>query len=234
MNAARPGRVVVTGANRGLGLEFVKRYLEIAEGVVATARDPGRAAALAKLAESVGGKLSVLPLDVASAASVAAFAAAVPFDTIDLLVNNSGVGGDREDTIEAIDFESLERTLRVNAVGPLRVTRALWGRLAEGATIVHVSSLMGSIADNGSGGRYAYRMSKTALNMAVRSLGYECAARGLTTFAIHPGWVRTDMGGDAAPLSIAESVASMVVAIEAKGSADNGGFFDHDGHPLPW
>jgi NAD(P)-dependent dehydrogenase (short-subunit alcohol dehydrogenase family) len=227
-------RVVITGANRGLGLEFVRRYLKSGARVVATARDPEAAQQLRALAEDSDGRLSVLPLDVASADSITAFAKELPFDSIDILINNAGVGGDREQSIEEIRFDSLEDTLRINALGPLRITQALWDRFSRPAKVVHVTSLMGSIADNSSGGRYAYRMSKAALNMAVRSLGHECEVRDVTTFAIHPGWVRTDMGGDAAPLSIEESVGTMIATIQRKQTRHNGGFFDREGHPLPW
>jgi NAD(P)-dependent dehydrogenase (short-subunit alcohol dehydrogenase family) len=228
-------RIVVTGANRGLGLEFVRRYLEAGHRVLAAARDPDSAPALRELAAGHGDRAFVARCDVGDSRSIAELADAVPWDSIDLLVNNAGVFGGEERSLEAIDFEDMERTFRINSLGPLRVTRALlpWLVRARGK-VAHVTSKMGSIDDNTSGGRYSYRMSKAALNMAVRSLGYEFTEQGLCTFVIHPGWVQTDMGGPAAPLGIEESVASMIDTIAARTPADNGLFFDRDGQRLPW
>ncbi len=169
MPSEHPRNVVVTGANRGLGLEFVRRYLARGDRVVAAVRHPDKATELKALAnEGAPGQLTAIPLDVQDVASVLALRELLPFDSVDILVNNAGVGGSREQRFEDVVFDALEATLQVNSIGPLRVTRALWDRLADSAKLLFVSSLMGSIADNGSGGRYAYRMSKTALNMAVR------------------------------------------------------------------
>lgn len=229
-----PLHIVLTGSNRGLGLEFARRYLDAGHRLVATCRQPDRATKLLELSERHGDRAIVTECDVADTGSCASMVSVVPWDRIDLLIHNAGVFGAHEETIEEVDADVLERTFRVNAIGPLLLTHALWGKLGQGSKIVHVTSKMGSIGDNSSGGRYAYRMSKAALNMAVRCLGFDCAPRGIVTFAIHPGWVRTDMGGPGAPLSIEESVGSMIGTIAQKGVGDDGMFFDKDGERLPW
>jgi NAD(P)-dependent dehydrogenase (short-subunit alcohol dehydrogenase family) len=229
-----PMQIVLTGASRGLGLEFTRRYLEAGHRVVATCRHPDRARGLHELAERHGGQLRIAACDVADPAACARIADLVPSDRIDLLIHNAGVFGGDDETIEEVDLDEVARAFDVNALGPLRVTRGLWWRLGEGSRIVAVTSLMGSIADNTSGGRYGYRMSKAALNMAVRCLGHDCRPRGMVSFAIHPGWVRTDMGGPSAPLSIEESVASMVATIASRTVEHDGMFFDRDGEVLPW
>ncbi|MBK8979035.1 MAG: SDR family oxidoreductase [Planctomycetes bacterium] len=234
MSAPNFRHVVVTGANRGLGLAFTRHYLQQGSHVLASARDLDAADDLTALAASHRGHATLERLDVADPASVEAFAGCLPFEEIDLLINNAGVYGGEEPRISDVDPEQLLVTLQVNAVGPLHVTKLLWPRLARNARVVHVTSLMGSISDDTSGGRYGYRMSKAALNMMVRNLGHEAAERGVVTFAIHPGWVRTDMGGPSAPLSIDESIASMVETIAQVGPERNGAFVDRDGEPLPW
>ncbi|MCA9713017.1 MAG: SDR family oxidoreductase, partial [Myxococcales bacterium] len=136
--------------------------------------------------------------------------------------------------IEAVQPADVAETFLVNAVGPLRVAQVFWPRLDSGSKLVCLTSLMGSIADNGGGGRYGYRMSKAALNMLVRNLGHETEPKGVVVLAIHPGWVRTDMGGPNAPLSIDESVDAMVATIDEVGMERNGAFVDRNGEPLPW
>jgi NAD(P)-dependent dehydrogenase (short-subunit alcohol dehydrogenase family) len=228
--------VVITGASRGIGLEFVRRYLSRGDHVVAACRDPDRATELAALAAAAGPRARLLACDVASDASVAAFAAALGDAPVDLLVNNAGVAGGWE-SLDGVATDVALDTYNVNALGPVRVTRALLPHLARASAprVAHISSGMGSIADNGSGGAYAYRMSKAALNMAARNLAVDLRPRGVVSVAINPGWVATDMGGANAPTAVGDSVAAMVARFDALTLADSGKFLDWTrAEGFPW
>ena len=218
-------RYVVTGANRGLGLEFTKRLVEQEHEVIATSRD-GRVDAPGARAEK---------LDVADPASVTAFAERLDGLPVDLLLNNAGRQY-RVGAIEEIDFEEMADVFEVNAFGPLRVTRALLPNLRAGAgkRVIHVSTRMGSFGEFEGGGMYGYRASKAALNMLHRCLAEELGPEGFLCLALHPGWVRTDMGGAEATLSVEESVAGMLRVIDGLTSDDHGAFLNYDGTPLPW
>jgi NAD(P)-dependent dehydrogenase (short-subunit alcohol dehydrogenase family) len=233
----RPRRIVLTGASRGLGLEFTRRWLEAGHRVFALSRTAG-GSELESLARAHPGGLHRAACDVADDASVAAAARAVGrvWDGVDLLLNNAGTYGDGDATIETVDLDEVRRVFEVNALGPIRVTRAFLPLLRRGTSprVVQITSLMGSIADNESGGAWAYRLSKAALNMATRNLAHELGAHSILGVAIHPGWVRTDMGGPQAPLAVGESVAAMIRTIDALAPGDTGRFLDLDGDALPW
>jgi NAD(P)-dependent dehydrogenase (short-subunit alcohol dehydrogenase family) len=157
-------------------------------------------------------------------------------DGLEILVNNAGIMGRHED-LESLDLDRVRRTFEVNAAGALRTTRAFLDLLRSGERsrrIVNMTSLMGSIDDNRSGDAYAYRLSKAALNMATRSLAVDLAADGIVAVALHPGWVRTDMGGRNARTPVEEAVASLIRTIESLDMDRSGGFYDRDGQPLPW
>ncbi|HVV82872.1 MAG TPA: SDR family oxidoreductase [Kofleriaceae bacterium] len=226
---------VVTGASRGLGLGLV-RHLAARGDVLAAARDPGGARELAELAAASHGKVRVLACDVADDDSVRRFAAAVGDTPVDLLVNNAGVYGGDEQSVRGVDFEDAVRTFQTNALGPLRVALALLPNLrrARGAKIVSLTSGMGSIADNTSGGFYAYRMSKAALNMAARGLAVDLRKDGIISVVINPGWVQTDMGGAGASIDIDTSVTSMLREIDALTLADTGTFRNWRGGTFAW
>ena len=225
-------RFVVTGANRGIGLEFVKQLTARGEQVDATARDPGDASELQAVARP-GVRLRIHRLDVADDASVEAFAAELPGGPVDVLINNAGVSGVKGG--ELIDPPDILRVLNVNAVGTLRVTRALLPRLREGKgkKIVNLTSKLGSIAE-ASGGRYAYRLSKAALNMATRLLAEDLRGEGFRTVALHPGWVQTRMGGSAAPVPPEESIRGMLRIIDGLTAEQSGRTFDFQGRDIPW
>jgi inorganic pyrophosphatase len=221
--------VVVTGANRGIGLEFARQLTAAGATVVGTARRPDAAAELA----ATGAR--VLPLDVTDAASVAAFAAAVGDAPVDLLINNAGVMSRQSLGANAPDFELVQRALDVNLVGPMRVTQALLPNLLAGGggQVVNVSSVLGSLERNTSGGFLGYRESKAGLNMFTRSLAAEQPT--LVCVAVHPGWVRTDMGGPSAPVTPEQSVGGLLKVIAGLGADDSGRFFQGtDGEELPW
>lgn len=223
-------RAVVTGANRGIGLELVRQLLARGDEVHAAVREPERAADLRAL-EGV----RIHRLDQLEPASVAELAAALGSAPIDLLVNNAGVYGGTRQHLPDIDFEDLVATYRVNALGPLRVTLALLPNLkAARGKVIHVTSGMGSITDNKSGAFYAYRMSKAALNMMSRSLAVDLRGAGVASAVINPGWVKTDMGGPGAPTPAPESVRGMLREIDSFGIEDSGAFLDWKGRPYPW
>lgn len=234
---ARP-RVLVTGASRGIGLEYARQWLAAGARVFALARDPEGSDGLVKLASRHPDALVAVRCDVAEEDSVIAARRRVGEETdgLDILINNAGVMGSRED-LGTLDLDRVRRTFEVNAVGPLRVTRAFLDLLRAGdrpRRIVNMTSLMGSIDDNRSGDAYAYRMSKTALNMATRSMAIDLSGDGIVAVVLHPGWVRTDMGGRSAPTPVEEAVSSLVRTIASLEMDRSGGFYDRDGQPLPW
>ncbi len=221
---------LVTGAGRGIGLELVRQLRARGDDVIATVRRPEAGAALAELGARVEA------LDVDDPASVDSLAARLEGTPVDLLINNAGVYGQRGADLDSLDLEDALATFRTNALGPLRVTRALLPALRAGAgkRVVQVTSKMGSIDDNGSGGSYGYRASKAALNALNRSLSVDLAPEGFTCVVLHPGWVQTDMGGSAAPVSVEESARGMLAVLDGLGPGDTGRFFDFRGEEIPW
>lgn len=215
--------VLVTGANRGIGLEFVRQYASDGWSVVATCRDPNAAEEL----RAIDGDVRIEALDATDWAAVEAFPERLDRE-LDLFVSNAGVG--RADPLTA---ERWLHVLAVNAVAPTLLARALEGRIAKGGKAVAITSKMGSIADNGSGGAYAYRSSKAALNAAWRSLAIDWRGRA-TVAMLHPGWVQTRMGGPNAQIPPEESVSGMRRAIDGLGPDQTGSFLNHDGSPIPW
>jgi NAD(P)-dependent dehydrogenase (short-subunit alcohol dehydrogenase family) len=227
---------LITGANRGLGLEFARQYLADGWQVYAACRDPKSASELHRLADASAGKLRILTLDVTDPASVKVRAAELDGQAIDLLLNNAGIGGPRGQTIGNIDYGAWAKVLDVNTMGPMRVSEAFVDNVARSKRklIVTLTSGMGSIGDNTSGGSIAYRSTKAALNMVMRTLAIDLAPRGITCVVVNPGWVRTDMGGPHATLTPAESVTRLRGLIETLGPAQSGKFFNHDGREYPW
>lgn len=220
---------LITGANRGLGLELARQLCARGERVIATARRVKDARELQAL------DLRLETLDVADPQSVQVFADRLATEPVDVLINNAGYGV-KDVALASLDVESLDRFFQINSLGPLRVTLALLPSLRIGTrkTIVQMTSKMGSIADNTSGGCYGYRASKAALNALNKSLAIDLAGEGLTCVTLHPGWVRTDMGGASAPLAIPESVAGMIGVIDGLDAPRNGQFLDFEGNEVPW
>lgn len=226
--------VLVTGANRGIGLEFTRQLLDRGDTVHAVARDPESAPELSRLARSHPDRLRLHRCDVSDDAQVAALAKEIE-GPLDLLINNAGIGGGAEASGQTLDIDEIRRVFEVNTLGPLRVIRALLPRLLEGRTrkILNLTSRMGSIGE-ASGGYYPYRISKAALNMATKLLGNDLRGKGVTAIVAHPGWVQTDMGGPSAPVTPEESVRSLLKLIARVGPSEGGGFFNHTGERLPW
>ena len=220
--------ILITGANRGIGLALTKAYSAGGDTVMATARDPGAATELAETGAEV------FPLDVTDGASVAALAAKLDDRPIDLLINNAGVG-DRQD-FGSLDYDTFEHVLAVNTLGPLRVMEALRGNVAVGTgkMIANISSQLGSIENAAGGGELIYRTSKAALNMALRAAAPRLAEDGITLLTLHPGWVSTDMGGPSAPVTPDDSAAGLKRVIAEAGASKELRFLDWRGETLPW
>ena len=224
-----PHTVLITGANRGLGLEFARQYKEAGWQVIGTARKPNEADDLEAL------DVQVVQLDVADQESVDRMATELAGRPIDLLINNAGIFP-RVGKIEEIDFDDYKRTLSVNTIGPVRVTRALLPNLRQGKLkmIAGLSSNLGSIAENERGNFYGYRESKAALNMFTKTLAAELGTEGFTCVVLTPGWVQTDMGGPNATLVPAESITGMKAVLDKLTPEDNGTFWSYDGSQMPW
>jgi NAD(P)-dependent dehydrogenase (short-subunit alcohol dehydrogenase family) len=229
--------ILITGANRGIGLEFTRRYAGDGLTVHACCRNPAQATDLQALAKETDGRVVVHALDVTDGASVADLAGELGDTPLDMIINNAGIYGPREGSqFGQIEYDAWPEVMTVNVMGPMRVAEALAANLAKGKEklLVTISSRMGSMAENTSGGAYIYRSSKAAVNAVVKSLSVDLAPLRITAVAFHPGWVRTDMGGSGAAISAEESVAGMRAAIAKLEPADNGTFWNYDGSPMPW
>ena len=241
---------LVTGANRGIGLEFVRQLLARGDHVVAACRHPGKASALNALAGEHPGRLHVLPLDVADAKSRASLLHDLPLvlgddGRIDLLLNNAGVlhSGERFGHVEQA---MLDDSLRTNAIGPFLLAQALVPLLCDVApghaddtgsprtVIANISSQIGSIANTTRFGTPSYAISKAAQNMASVLLARALAERGIVVLALHPGWVQTEMGGAQAQVTPADAVAGLLRVIDAATPSRSGAFLDWRGASLPW
>lgn len=230
-------RTVVTGANRGIGLELVRQLQARGDTVEACVRDRGSATALVALA---GEHVRIHAVDVTMPATVRAFADALGDAAIDTVFNVAGSYGGPTQSLgqmaQDLALGDVAATFDINAMGPLRMTLALLPHVRRGATkkLVHVTSGMGSIADNTSGGYYAYRMSKAALDMMSKSLAVDLHREQIISVVINPGWVQTDMGGPHAPTPVADSVRGILRETDAATLADSGEFLDWKGGRLPW
>ena len=220
---------IVTGANRGIGLELARQLAARGDTVIATARAPESATDLNALG------VQVEPLDVTDPKSIAAFAKKLKGTAVDLLVHNAAVGV-AGPAVEKVAAEDVEDHFRANALGPLLVTQALLPNLRAGERklVVAISSGLGSIEENSSGGWVAYRISKTALHQVMRTLSAELSEDGLSFVLISPGWVRTRMGGQGAPLAPEDSVKSVLKVIDRLTPKDTGKFFSERGREIAW
>lgn len=231
--------VLVTGANRGIGLEFARQYAADGWKVLAAVRDLRKATDL----HSLGSDVSVMPMDVADEESIIKLSRDLDGQPIDVLINNAGISGRAEGAprgsdsdMQAVDAEHWLKVFRVNSIAPLLVTRAFRKNVANGERkiVASISSLLGSIESNGSGGMYVYRSSKTALNMVNKSMAGELKADGIACIVFHPGWVKTDMGGGSAPVTPEQSARGMRAVLGRVARADSGKFFNYDGSEIPW
>jgi NAD(P)-dependent dehydrogenase (short-subunit alcohol dehydrogenase family) len=222
--------ILITGANRGIGLEFARQYAEDGADVIACCRTPARSDALKTLADKHPGKVRILALDVGDPAQIEALKGELAGQPIDILINNAGVYGPSD-----VDADAWLETFRVNAVAPMLIAHALHDNLRRGEDkrLVAITSQLGSTANNG-GGMVAYRSSKAALNNAMRGLSREWAGEGITVGIFHPGWVKTDMGGPSAPVTPQQSVTGLRRRIAEMSPANSGAYRDYAGAELPW
>jgi NAD(P)-dependent dehydrogenase (short-subunit alcohol dehydrogenase family) len=219
--------ILITGAGRGLGLEFARQYAADGWRVLATVRDPGKG----QTVSAAGAEVYVC--DVADLTSVNRLESTLKGVSIDVLLNNAGIYGERQE-FGAVDPDEFLRVMRTNVLAPLKLAEAFANHLTGRKIIAAVSSKMGSISDNTSGGSYAYRASKAALGMVIKNLAVDLAPRGVIAVALSPGWVRTDMGGPNAPLDAATAVAGLRNVLDNVRPEDSGSFFHYDGSRVDW
>lgn len=228
--------VLVTGANRGLGLGFVRSYLADGWSVLGAARTPGRSAELLALEAEYGTRLVPVELDVTSEASVSHLLTVLSARgvALDVVINNAGVSVD--EGLGHWTAASFETSFLVNAIGPALVAQAVVPFMNAGSRLIMISSGVGSseLNINPCAGLDAYAMSKAALNILTRRLASKLSARGIAVIALNPGWVRTDMGGGEAPASVSEAIEAMTAMIESVAPSASGRFIGEDGVPLPW
>ena len=230
------GRVVViTGANRGLGLEFCRQYLTKGDKVYACSRSPEKAAALLELKQSHGGQLEIVPLDVSNPIMLANLSYVIE-ESIDILINNAGIYGPRGLKFGEYKADDWAEVLKINTIAPMMVVQHLADKVAASneKKIVLVSSKMGSIADNQKGGSYIYRSSKAAINAVGKTLAIDLAEQGVKVAIVHPGWVQTDMGGPNGLIDSNTSIAGLCEVVENLNESNSGEFFSYDGSLIPW
>ena len=239
-------RIMVTGANRGIGFEIVRQCIARADRVVGTYRDEERSRKLLELANRMPERVTAIKMDARNADSIDACYARVTkiHEGLDVLFNNLGVGADSLDSgspeahnlLGRLQGERILHILSVNSVAPLLVTQRFLPILEEGKDprVVNVSSVMGSLARRDSGGCYSYCASKAALNMFSRVLAHDLKPRGVICVILHPGWVRTEMGGPEAPVGVKESVSGMLKVVDRLKMRDAGRFLTYHGEELPW
>ena len=227
--------VFITGTTRGIGLALVRQFLEAGSKVFATARHP-KSNALQSLKAAHGDELQLLTLDVTNSTEIQAAVTSLAGQPVNLLINNAGLYQSRADDVESLAAQTWLQEFHVNAIAPFMVTRALRGNLAaaDDALVAMISSKMGSMSDNTSGGAYSYRSSKAALNAVTVCLAQDLAGDGTRVVALHPGWVRTDMGGANAPVDASQSASGLRKVMIGIDEAQNGGFFDYTGAAIPW
>ena len=228
--------LLITGANRGLGLEFARQYAAAGWRVLACCRTPENADKLQALADATQGRVTLHALDVADLSAIDDLAQQLRGTPIDLIINNAGIYPDRNSGFGNIDYDAWMMALLVNTMAPMKIIEAFIPNLeaGQGKTVATVSSKMGSLDDNTSGGCYLYRSSKAAANMVMKSLSLDLAPKGIRAVILHPGWVQTDMGGPNALISAEQSVSGMRQVLERVTGSDSGRFISYDGREIAW
>jgi NAD(P)-dependent dehydrogenase (short-subunit alcohol dehydrogenase family) len=229
--------VLITGANRGIGLEFCRQYAAQGWRVLACSRYPEKSDELNKLASQNPELLKVYALDVADHVEIDRLAQVLADDSIDMLINNAGIYPDSDKSgFGHTDYAEWIQAFRINTMAPLKMAETFAAQIARGRKkiIVTITSKMGSITDNSGGGSYLYRSSKAAVNMVVKSLAIDLKPFGIIAVVFHPGWVKTDMGGPNAMISPEQSVSGIRKVIGGLVPADSGKFFGYDGQTIPW
>lgn len=229
--------VLVTGANRGIGLEFVKQYASDGWRVLACCRNHTAAAVLNDLAVQHKGHITVYSLDVAEYEQIERLSRELSNETIDLLINNAGIyPTSRSDGFGRTDYDAWARAFHINTMAPLKMAESFISQVTKSnlKTFVTITSKMGSVADNQGGGSYVYRSSKAAVNMVMKSLAIDLEAVGVISVLLHPGWVKTDMGGPNGLISTEQSVMGMRQVISKLKIENSGEFYAFDGQVVPW
>ncbi len=226
-------QVLITGANRGIGLEFTKQYAQDGWNVLACCRDPQHAGTLQALAKSYA-NIRILLLDVTNFAQIDALALQLEKETIDLLINNAGVYP--ESSLGDADTENWLEAFKINSIAPLKMVTAFTAHVAnsELKKVATLSSKMGSMCDNTGGGSYIYRSTKTAVNMVMKSLSIDVKSAGIAVVTLHPGWVLTEMGGSNALINTKTSVTGLRQVIENLNLSNTGKFIAYDGQEIGW
>ena len=229
-------KILVTGANRGLGLGLVKKFLKNNEKVICTTRNISKSKELILCKEKYNDNLEICELDLLDKDSPNILSNFLGDDTIDLFINNAGVIGHSAQHFKSVSLNHWLKVLKVNLIAPLLITQSIIKNIEKSSErkIYFISSKVGSIEDNKSGGMYIYRSSKTALNQVVKSLSIDLKPLGISVISLHPGWVRTEMGGPNALISVEESVNGMVDVISNTSIINSGQFINYDGTRLPW
>ena len=225
--------VLITGANRGIGLKFAEEYLKLGWYVIATCRDPSNASKLDQLVKN-SESLEIYPLEVSNTDQIHELVSKLKNKPIDVLINNAGIH--RSCTLGSIDKQAWLESFAINSIAPYELTIHLLDNILQGSLkkVISITSKMGSIDDNTSGGSYIYRSSKTALNSIMRSLEHDLGHHGIATLTLHPGWVKTDMGGMGAWINVDESVAGMIKQIEKLNLSNAGRYVDYAGKKINW
>ena len=228
--------ILITGANRGIGLEMVKYAIEQGWRVFACCRNPHNADSLFNVAKLSNGQVSVHIADMLELSTLQALSYELRNEPVDMLINNAGIYGSDKNKFGNVEVESWLQTFQVNSIAPLKMVEAFSEQLLMGRRklVACMSSKMGSIADNGYGNSYIYRSSKAALNAVVKSLSIDLKQQGIISVALHPGWVKTDMGGPDAEISAHECAAQLFTHITRLTIEDSGRFIDIDGSDIPW
>lgn len=227
--------ILITGANRGIGLECVKQYAQKGWHVLACCRKPESAKELSLIAKE-NTHVNVFPLDVTDEAAIKRLAAQLVNQPIDILLNNAGVSLDDENGFGSVRADDWQTTLKINALAPVLVSQAFVEHVAKSdkKIMAFMSSKMGSIADNQYGMYYAYRASKAALNAQVMSMAIDLKSRGISTIALHPGWVQTDMGGPDATITTETSVKGLSAILDQLTLKESGTFRGYNDEHIPW
>jgi NAD(P)-dependent dehydrogenase (short-subunit alcohol dehydrogenase family) len=227
--------ILITGANRGIGLELTRQFAADGWAVLACCRNPADAAELQTLSEHHSA-IEVHTLDVTDYQQMAVLSAELRDRSIDILLSNAGIYGPRGANFGDVEATAWREVLEVNSIAPLMLVQAFVEQVAvsQHKLVAVISSKMGSIADNGSGGSYIYRSSKTLVNMVVKNLSIDLAGRGISAITLHPGWVKTEMGGANAEVGVDESAAGLKLILQSAGPAQNGQFIEFNGDPISW
>jgi NAD(P)-dependent dehydrogenase (short-subunit alcohol dehydrogenase family) len=228
---------LITGANRGIGLEFSRQLAEDGWCVLACSRDLEKSDALNKLAAEYPEQITLYALDVTDHGQIKKLSQTLANKPIDLLINNAGVyPGSKDSSFGQTDYDAWAHAFLVNTMAPLKMAEEFITQITQSSrkTIVTITSKMGSVADNGRGGSYIYRSSKSAVNMVVKSIAIDLESDEIISVLLHPGWVRTDMGGPNGLISVEQSVSGMLSVIREVTSTDSGKFIAYDGQIIPW